>query len=172
MSKTWKEAYNPEWKNSDHFEDFDCSNNKLTSLEGAPAKVDSFDCSYNKLTSLNGAPLRTTGFFDCSGNMIASLSGAPSHIGGCFFCASNELTSLKDIHLQIKHISGFINLYQNRIDSHVLGLLLIKGLTKVYMDREDMEDILNRYLPSKGMESVLLCQEELIMSGREEFAQL
>ena len=56
----------------------DCSNNKLTSLEGAPEVVKgNFDCSYNKLTSLEGAPEVVEGDFDCSHNNLTSLEGVP-----------------------------------------------------------------------------------------------
>jgi hypothetical protein len=40
-------------------ENFDCRNNKLTSLEGAPEVVGgSFDCRNNNLTSLEGIDTR------------------------------------------------------------------------------------------------------------------
>jgi len=58
--------------------DFNCDDNKLTSLEGAPQEVGgSFRCHNNKLTSLVGAPQEVEGYFDCSYNMLTSLEGAP-----------------------------------------------------------------------------------------------
>ena len=80
---------------------FDCSWNKLTSLEGSPQKVGgSFDCRHNNLTSLKGAPQEVGGSFDCRGNRhsegkLYSLEGAPQKVGGDFYCSSNRLTSLK-----------------------------------------------------------------------------
>ena len=51
---------------------FDCSNNKLTSLEGSPQWVGvSFNCNNNSLTSLVGAPQEVGGYFDCSDNPIS-----------------------------------------------------------------------------------------------------
>ena len=48
---------------------FICSNNNLTSLEGAPSSVGgNFDCYNNNLTSLEGAPSSVGGNFDCSDN--------------------------------------------------------------------------------------------------------
>ena len=44
---------------------FNCSNNKLISLEGAPKIVESFNCSGNQLTSLEGAPEKVGGYFEC-----------------------------------------------------------------------------------------------------------
>ena len=75
--------------------DFDCSGNKLTTLEGAPQEVGwSFDCRENNLISLEGAPQKVDGSFDCDSNKLTSLKGAPQKVGGRFDCARNKLTSL------------------------------------------------------------------------------
>ena len=51
--------------------DFDCGDNKLTTLEGAPKYVNgSFWCNNNKLTSLEGAPREVTRDFLCFGNTV------------------------------------------------------------------------------------------------------
>jgi hypothetical protein len=63
--------------------DFYCSNNQLTSLEGAPQEVGGyFYCSNNQLTSLEGAPQKVGGNFSCSNNQLTSLEGAPQKVGG------------------------------------------------------------------------------------------
>jgi hypothetical protein len=75
---------------------FSCSSNNLTSLEGAPQKVDGdFYCSSNNLTSLEGAPQKVDGDFYCSSNNLTSLEGAPQEVGGGFSCRNNKLTSLE-----------------------------------------------------------------------------
>lgn len=75
--------------------DFYCVNNQLTSLEGAPKKVGgSFACHANLLTSLEHAPQRVGGSFYCSGTRLTSLDGAPQEVGGSFDCSRNQLTSL------------------------------------------------------------------------------
>ena len=151
---------------------FNCSHNELTSLEGAPSHVNgNFDCSVNLLTSLEGAPSHVGGYFSCSVNNLTSLDGAPSHAGGSFYCAFNELTSLKDVHKHIAEIKGEFCAVANPINSHVLGLLLIKGVTKVQLDNKQVEEILNRHF-GKGRVGMLMAQEELIEAGLEEFAQL
>ena len=151
---------------------FDCSHNKLTSLEGAPSHVSgNFDCSVNKLTSLEGAPSHVSGNFYCSVNKLTSLEGAPSHVGGDFYCSYNELTSLKDVYKHVTEIKGIFYANENPIESHVLGLLLIKGVTEVRLDNKQIEEILNRHL-GKGRAGMLMAQEELIEAGLEEFAQL
>jgi len=77
-------------------DNFYCSLNKLTSLEGSPRIVGgNFYCYNNKLTSLEGAPEEVFGDFYCYENKLTSLVGAPERVGGDFYCWSNRLTSLK-----------------------------------------------------------------------------
>ena len=75
---------------------FDCSDNKLTTLEGAPEEVGGgFDCSYNKLTTLEASPKKVgSGSFDCSNNKLTTLEGAPKEVAGNFYCSDNKLTTL------------------------------------------------------------------------------
>jgi hypothetical protein len=95
--------------------DFDCSNNKITSLEGAPQtvdggfncdynnlesllgspqKVDTFNCTHNNLKSLEGAPQIVNKFY-CNNNNLLSLTGGPQRVGQRFECSQNNLKSLK-----------------------------------------------------------------------------
>lgn len=75
--------------------DFNCSNNKLLSLDGSPKSVGvSFFCHNNHLTSLAGAPRFVGKAFICRNNRLSSLTGAPESINGNFDCAENELVSL------------------------------------------------------------------------------
>jgi hypothetical protein len=149
---------------------FYCANNQLVSLEWAPSKVTGgFFCPRNKLVTLEGAPQKVDGDFFCSRNQLTSLEGAPQEVGGNFFCVNNQLTSLKDIHKQIKRVDGSFSAFDNPIKSHVLGLLLIKGITRVVLDNTKVEDIINRYL---GTGDIFSAQEELIEAGLEEYAQL
>lgn len=74
----------------------DCKGLGLTSLEGAPEKVEgSFFCHYNQLTSLEGAPKEVKGTFDCSYNELTSLEGCPHKVHRDFDCSNNKLTSLE-----------------------------------------------------------------------------
>ena len=50
-----------------------------------------FDCSDNNLTSLAGAPSSVTGHFNCSSNNLTSLDGAPRSVGGHFDCSNNAI---------------------------------------------------------------------------------
>jgi hypothetical protein len=75
--------------------DFNCSNNKLTSLVGAPHSVGiSFFCHNNLLTTLEHAPPQVGKSFICKGNRLISLVGAPDTINGSFDCSENRLGSL------------------------------------------------------------------------------
>ena len=95
--------------------DFNCKQNNLTSLEGAPQKVDGhFDCSENKLTSLKGAPKVVGEDFDCSENKLTSLAGAPQKVGGYFRCYENKLTSLEGAP---QEVGGGFNCKQNNLTS-------------------------------------------------------
>ena len=128
-----------------------------------------FYCADN-LTSLEGAPSVVNGYFSCAGNKLTSLAGAPSVVNGDFYCFNNKLTSLAGIHKIIKEIHGVADFYDNPIESNVLGLMRIKGLTKVYLDNRQVMDILNKYL--RGDRDIIKCQSELQDAGFEEFAKL
>jgi hypothetical protein len=76
--------------------DFNCFNNQLTSLEGAPQTVTGgFNCHSNQLTSLEGAPLTVGGDFSCVWNQLTTLKGAPQTVRGGFYCFNNQLTTLE-----------------------------------------------------------------------------
>ena len=79
--------------------DFDCYNNQLTSLEEAPQEVDrSFRCSKNQLTSLEGAPKKVGGNFNCKYNKLTSLEGSPKEVGGDFCCDNNDNLIFDETH--------------------------------------------------------------------------
>jgi len=69
-----------------------------------------FDCSQNCLTSLKGAPQFVGGSFDCSGNQLMSLEHSPQSVGYCFNCSHNRLTGLEYCP---KHVSLSFNCSNN-----------------------------------------------------------
>jgi hypothetical protein len=94
---------------------FYCFNNQLTSLQGAPAKVSgSFGCGNNQLTSLQGAPAEVTGDFQCDYNRLTSLQGAPAEVSGGFWCNNNKLTSLQGAPAKV---SGNFYCFNNQLTS-------------------------------------------------------
>jgi hypothetical protein len=142
---------------------FDCSNNQLTSLEGAPSEVGRWvDCSNNQLTSLAGAPSDVGGMFACTHNQLTTLVGAPNSISNTFYCSNNPLESLQGMPTFLKKL--FITYDPN--------LPLLRGLyaqeIELYPRLEDkrIETILNKYA-GQGKQGVIRCQKELIAAGFE-----
>jgi hypothetical protein len=152
------------------FGSFNCCENQLRSLEGCPKEVGShFACQANNLTSLKHSPNVIFGEFNCENNYINSFAGAPQRINGDFLACDNSIKSLKDIHKHIKELNGIFDLAFNPIESHVLGLLLIEGITEVILDNKEVEAIVKKYL---GTRDVFSAQEELIDARLEEYAKL
>jgi len=94
---------------------FDCSDNKLTTLEGSPDQVNGdFYCSNNQLATLEGAPSYVGGSFNCYNNQLTKLEGCPDHVGGYFDCNNNQLISLEGC---IDHVDGYFYCEDNPIYS-------------------------------------------------------
>ncbi len=55
-----------------------------------------FDCSNNKLTSLINAPKFVGGTFYCENNKLTSLDGATEYVGGSFYCRNNTVQFTED----------------------------------------------------------------------------
>ena len=176
------------------FGEFDISNIGLKSLEGCPKKINGkFNCHSNNLTSLingpefvdgdyvvfmnnlktvEGCPNELNGNFHLNSNRLSSFEHFPSIIKGNLFFVNNPITTLHDIHKHIKFMGNDTRMSFNACDikSNVLGLLKIKGLTQVYLQNKNVENILNKYLSAE--KDLLACQQELIEAGFEEYAQL
>ena len=83
-------------------DDFVCSFNELTSLEGCPKSVGGgFNCRCNELTSLDGCPEKVRGNFDCDNNQLSSLEGCSKFIGGHFDCTNNKITTFEQLPFSI-----------------------------------------------------------------------
>ena len=78
--------------------DFNCSYNKLTSLEGSPVEVNGdFDCHNNNLTSFEYAPKIIRGTFNCQFNNIKSFEYFPKFVKGDFYCIGNRIYQVWDL---------------------------------------------------------------------------
>ena len=85
--------------------DFDCYNNKLTSLEGAPKEVGrDFDCHNNQLTSLVGCPEVIGGDINCRFNKITDFKGVSEFFEGLFYCEENPIEEIYTLFLQENHV--------------------------------------------------------------------
>lgn len=146
---------------------------------------DSFAIGDNDLVTLEGCPRFVKGDFYAGNNQLTSLEYAPENIDGRAHFTNNPINSLHNIHKHMKTINGSIKFADLQsgtcpIKSHVLGLLLIRGLRRAVLSTgfeneklKVVEDIINKYLPNdKGRASLIDCQNELIEAGFEEFAQL
>ena len=129
-----------------------------------------FSCDFNKLKSLEGAPHTVGDSFDCSNNQLTSLESTPHTLGNIYVCNNNYLTSLVGIHKLIKKINGTMYVGNNPIRSGGIGLILIEGLTEIDSELPALR-IINKYL-GQGKKGLLLCQDELIEAGYEEYARL
>lgn len=120
---------------------FNCEENRLFTLKGAPEKVDGdFDCSHNNLKSLKHSPEFIGGNYYCTHNFLKNLIGAPKKIlNGSFNCSQNYLQTLKGAPVEIYDSFLFA---ENRIKNlkyfpvktgrHIVGngnfLISLKGL--------------------------------------------
>ena len=90
--------------------DFNCSYNKLTTLEGCPKEVgDSFYCVSNQLTSLIGSPESIGDVFDCGSNALITLEGCPTKIGGVFYCNENPVYAIWELINDKEYLEMFID---------------------------------------------------------------
>ncbi len=122
---------------------FNCRNNKLTSLEDAPRRVGgNFYCYDNKLTSLENCPQKVGEDFDCHNNKIASFEHLPFSIGGHFLCVGNPIYNIWKLFNDFSKIELF-NYYD--IIREVDGKPWIK---EIVLDR------LNDFLEEIGKEPV------------------
>jgi len=127
-----------------------------------------FDCSESQLTSLKGCPYHVGRGFNCYGTKITSLEYAPQYIGSRFVCFETRITSLTGIDKIVKHIGGTV--WYNEKSTHILGLLLIKGITRIDIDNGGpIDEIMNKYV---GTGDILSAQDELIDAGFTDQARL
>ncbi len=100
---------------------FHCYDNQLTTLDGGPSIVKwDYNCSRNNLASLKDATKLVNGYFDCSRNFLTSLEDAPDWIGGYFAFPKNQIVSLKGLP---EHIGRRAEFYDNPVSVHTLSLL-------------------------------------------------
>jgi hypothetical protein len=167
---------------------FDCEDNRLKTLAGAPKSVGKrFVCSNNQLTSLEHSPTSTSGDFDCSKNQLTTLEHAPKSVGDSFFCGSNLLTTLEHAPQSVR---GSFFCWDNPLDTlkglpavpetlylsysptlPLLRCLLAKKVQFLSLHEDSpVERILNKYA-GQGKRAMFDCQKELEDAGFEENAR-
>jgi hypothetical protein len=107
--------------------------------------------------------------FDCRKSNLISLKGMPQFVGHDFFCNNDKIKSLSGIDKIIKHI-GY-EFYCDPDVTHILGLLLIQGITYIDVDGVEgpVDKIMNKYI---GIGDILSAQDELIDAGFTDQARL
>ena len=146
--------------------DFACYNNQLTFLKHAPNSVGGdFYCGSNDLTTLEGAPKSVIGMFDCGFNRLTTLEGAPNSVGGDFLCTLNKLTSLEGLPV----VPGTLYLsYSPTLP--LLRCLLAKKVVTTKPENSTVQDILNQYA-GQGEAGAFECGAELATAGYKENAR-
>ena len=151
---------------------FDCSINKLTTLQGAPSHVGGvFDCGDNMLMSLAYAPVYVGRDFLCQYNKLTDLKGAPDSVGVDFNCVGNPLRSLEGAPSHVK--AQFIVSY----NSHLPLLRTLNAQQGVWLDwgvqpHSEVEDILNDpEFKGKGKVGAIKCAIALMRAGFKDNAR-
>lgn len=150
---------------------FTCAGAGLTTLENCPFSVGGdFRVHHNDLTTLEGFPTQIGGTVDISDNApLASLEGMESVTIGEDLVAERlrKLDSLKGIHKRVKRVGGRIDFSGGGVKSHILGTMMIPGVTDIQTGNSDADRIMNTHL--KSDQDALAAQDEMIDAG---FAKL
>ena len=148
---------------------FDCSYNRITSLDGAPQEVGNnfycydnqlttldegpsivkwdYNCSLINLVSLNGAPKLVNGYFDCSRNFLTSLEDAPDWVGGYLAFSRNQIVSLEGLP---KYIGRSLELQENPVSPPALKWIYVgmkaghsftEALVRYWKEIDNPEDL-------------------------------
>jgi hypothetical protein len=142
---------------------FNCSHNKLTTLQHAPVKCIQLDCSNNKLMNLAHAP-QVVSSVSCDNNLLQDLHNCPE--ASDVFAAYNPFTTLRNIPAGIELLT-----ITYAPDLPLLGVLSVHHVeifdpdTGEYLD--SLSKILNAHM-GKGeinKATMLKCAGELIKAG-------
>lgn len=98
---------------------------------------------------------------------ITSLVYCPHTVGGSFYAEQTKITSLSGIHKLVKKINGEFSIDPHY--THILGLLLIPGVSYIEANDQKLTNILNKHLKDKN---IILAQDELLEAGFTQQAKL
>jgi hypothetical protein len=119
---------------------------KLTKLPVKFRRVDGgFNCSRNKLTSLEGCPDWVGRSFNCSENNLTSLEGCPDYVGTGFYCNYNNLK------VYFKNIKEEDFKHWDKLDwgDVIKEYPFLINITKNYVDKEDFIELIKDYPKTK-----------------------
>ena len=155
------------------------NNRDLESLEGCPKTIPKTfgltDC--HKIVSLEHGPSEVGYNYKVDTcNSLTSIKGMPTTIGKHLaLCNNRELRSLAGISKMLKSCGGKLDVSGSRFTSAIMGLVLIKGFTRIEYkfgskDATAAFEIIFK-CRNEGKDE-LECQDALIDAGLQEFAQL
>lgn len=145
---------------------FRVSQSNLVTLEGSPPTAVIFDCSNTKITSFVGSPKKVDYFIGNANLRVSSILGLPEESQDINI-SKTGITHLHNIHKIVKRCVD-IDLMNCKIESHILGLMLVKDLKFVNPAR--LFAIINDCL-EYGLD-IHDAQEKLIEAGLSELAKL
>lgn len=135
---------------------------------------DGFSIQDSNLTSFVGAPRSVGKWFNGVNTKVSSIAGMPSYIGQGLGIWNTRIHSLSGIHKVVRVCKGHFSCNKNV--THILGLLLVKGIIEVNIDSGELgerngpiDNIINKYL---GTENVIMAQDELLDAGFIEQAKI
>lgn len=129
------------------------------------------------LSTMLGCPVYMVGQLIASSQNLTSLEGIPKYLLNGIDISDNPIISGAGIEKLVKTCKGEMIL-PGQIKSHVLGLLLIDGITDVKFGawhgdpyaNPQLSDIMTKHL--RGDRDILDCQEELRTAGLREYGRL
>jgi hypothetical protein len=113
---------------------------------------------------------RIEGSFNVNDSTLTSIVGFPHYVQTVMYCSRTNIRSLHGIEEAVKYV-GDTFFCTGKLPTHMLGLLLIEGITNVRIDdvnekgesNEVLQRILNKHIGGNG--DILVCQDELIDAG-------
>jgi hypothetical protein len=132
---------------------------------------------YKKLNTLEGCPEKVINYFYLNFlPELKTLEYAPKFVGNSAYLSSLDLSTLSGIGKRFfNEIKVMLSFDNCTIDSSILGLLLIKGLSScvsVFNGGKDLERaiiVINNHLPDRD---ILEAKTELIELGYSRYAKL
>ena len=157
--------------------DFSCHSCKLITLENSPVSVGrDYNCGYNLITSYQHAP-REVGnrFWGYENPKVTSLEFLPS-TAKVYDLEKIGVTSFHGIKGIIKHAESIIySSKNNKPPTHIMGLLLIKGLKEVDIGDRRLNQMIMKFITAAQKThrpDIPMFQEELIAAGYVDQAQM
>jgi hypothetical protein len=98
-----------------------------------------FDCSGNRLKSLEGCPQTLDSGFYCTNNNLESLKDCTQTINGDFMCSNNKLTDLE----YFPEVEGHIRIAENKVH-YLVYTFINKADSFMIEDFIDYEIVRNR----------------------------